>query len=184
MAAITIGAGSLGPLYARAADESTLRDRLTESASDAALHFTFIRDLQTDGDLALAASGGPQPGSIKAYPNTLVATTLPIRASLPEQVAIGDVGPISQLVWRTDACAHLVLTRGRCPSKPGEALASERTLAGTYYGWSVGSRLTLSGIRDASVSAAQLETDVSVTIVGAYRKRDAGEAYWQGRNYF
>lgn len=185
MAAITIGAGSLGPLYARAADESTLRDRLTESASDAALHFTFIRDLQTDGDLDLAAGSGPKPGSIKAYPNTLVATVLPIRASLPEQVAIGDVGPISQLVWRTDACAHLVLTRGRCPSKPGEALASERTLAGTYYGWTVGSRLTLSGILDASVSAAQLEpTGVAVTIVGAYRQRTANDAFWQGRSYF
>ncbi len=94
-------------------------------------------------------------------------------------------GPISQLVWRTDACAHLVLTRGRCPSKPGEALASERTLAGTYYGWQVGTRLTLSGIADASVSNAQLEQpDVTVTIVGAYRQRDANDAFWQGRSYF
>ncbi|HST47568.1 FtsX-like permease family protein [Jatrophihabitans sp.] len=185
VAVITIGAGSLGPMFARAADESTLRDRLIESASDAALHFTFIRDLQTEGDLAAAASGGPQPGSIKAYPNTLVAAVLPVRASLPAQVAVGDVGPISQLVWRTDACAHLVLTRGRCPAKPGEALASERTLAGTYYGWQVGTRLTLSGIADASVSNAQLEQPgVAVTIVGAYRQRDANDAFWQGRSYF
>ena len=185
VAAITIAAGSLGPMFARAADESTLRDRLTESASAAALHFTFIRDLQTDGDLDAAATSGPQPGSIKAYPSTLVATVLPIRASLPQQVAIGDRGPISQLVWRTDACAHLVLTRGRCPSKPGEALASERTLAGTYYGWQVGTRLVLSGIQDASVSAAQLEqNDVPVTIVGAYRQRTANDAFWQGRSYF
>src|SRR4051812_25617217 len=185
VAVITIAAGSLGPMFARAADESTLRDRLTESASDAALHFTFIRDLQTDGDLAAAAAGGPQPGSIKAYPTTLVAAVLPVRASLPEQVAVGDVGPISQLVWRTDACAHLVLTRGRCPSKPGEALASERTLAGAYYGWQVGTRLALSGITDASVSNAQLEqSGIAVTIVGAYRQRDAHDAFWQGRSYF
>jgi len=185
VAVITIGAGSLGPMFARAADESTLRDRLTESASDAALHFTFVRDLQTDGDLAAAATGGPEAGSIKAYPKTLVATVLPVRASLPSQVAIGDQGPISQLVWRTDACAHLVLTRGRCPARPGEALASERTLAGAYYGWQTGTRLSLAGIADASVSAAQLEQpNVGVTIVGAYRQRTANDAFWQGRSYF
>ena len=63
VAAITIGAGSLGPLYARAADESTLRDRLTESASRRrpALHL-HRADLETDGDLGQAAALGPQAG--------------------------------------------------------------------------------------------------------------------------
>ncbi|MDQ1739450.1 MAG: hypothetical protein QOE53_1102, partial [Pseudonocardiales bacterium] len=143
VAAITIGAGSLGPLYARAADESTLRDRLTGSATDAALHFTFPRTIETEGALDATVALGPKPGTIAAYPSTLVAAVLPVRAAMPVQAANGDRGPNTRLIWRTDACAHFVLTRGRCPSRPGEALASERTLAGDYSGWQVGTRLLL-----------------------------------------
>ncbi|HEX8303932.1 MAG TPA: FtsX-like permease family protein [Jatrophihabitans sp.] len=185
VAAITIGAGSLGPLYARAADESTLHDRLTESASAAALHFTFTRDIATDGDLAAAAALGPKPGSIKAYPSTVVAAVLGIRASTPAQVAIGDIGPITRLIWRENACAHFVLTRGRCPTKPGEALASERTLQDEYYGWKLGTRLALSGLPQViGVDDGSDQPDVAVTVVGSYRLRSASDPYWQGRSYF
>ena len=183
VAAITIGAGSLGPLYARAAAESTLQDRLTESASAAALHFTFTRDIDTEGDLAAATALGPKPGSIKAYPRTLVAAVLAVRASTPAQVAIGDVGPNTRMIWREGACAHFVLTRGRCPSRPGEALASERTLQDPYYGWKVGTRLALSGPPQLIVGGAE-QTDIPVTVVGAYRLRSATDPFWQGRPYF
>jgi putative ABC transport system permease protein len=185
VAAITIGAGSLGPLNARAADESTLRDRLTGSASDAALHFTFTRNIQTEDSLAAVAALGPKPGSIKAYPSTVVAGVLGVRASMPAQVAIGDQGPRTRMIWRTDACAHLVLIQGRCPSRPGEALASERTLQGNYYGWQVGTRLVLSGAPQTIGSAGGPEqSGIPVTLVGAYRLRKATDPYWQGRNYF
>ena len=184
MAAITIGAGSLGPLYARAAAESTLHDRLTESASAAALHFTFTRDIATEGDLAAAAALGPQPGSIKAYPTTLMAAVLGVRASTSAQVAIGDTGPNAQMIWREGACQHLVLTRGRCPSRPGEALASERTLQDPYYGWKVGTRLVLSGQPVIAGAVDPNETDIPVTVVGSYRLRSATDPFWQGRNYF
>ncbi len=185
MAAITIGAGALGPLYARAADESTLRDRLTESASAAALHFTFTRDISTEGDLDAAAALGPNPGSIKAYPSTLLAAVMGGRASTPAQVAIGDVGPITRMIWRAGACEHLTLTRGRCPSRPGEALASERTLQDPYYGWKVGTRLTLSGAPQVIASAGESgEPEIAVTLVGSYRLRSASDPFWQGRDYF
>ncbi|MEO6502666.1 MAG: FtsX-like permease family protein [Jatrophihabitantaceae bacterium] len=186
MAAITIGAGSLGPLYARAADESTLRDRLTESATDAALHFTFTRDIQTDADLAAAAALGPKPGSIKAYPRTLVSAVLAGRASTPAQVAIGDVGPFTKLVWRADACANLVITRGRCPGKAGETLVSERTLQGDF-GWKVGTRLTMSNLPQTVSPTGFGEPNqpgAAVTVVGAYRLASAEDPFWQGRNYF
>ena len=187
VAAITIGAGSLGPLYARAADESTLRDRLTEYANDASLHFTFTRDIQTDADLAAAAALGPKPGSIEAYPRTLVSATLLGRASTSAQVAIGDVGPITQLVWRADACAHLALTRGRCPGKAGEALVSERSLQGDY-GWKVGTRLRMSNlpqtVSPSGFSGESAEPGTTVTVVGAYRLGSATDPFWQGRDYF
>ncbi|MEO7263040.1 MAG: FtsX-like permease family protein [Jatrophihabitantaceae bacterium] len=186
VAAITIGAGSLGPLYAQAADESTLQDRLTESAGAAALHFTFTRDIQTDADLAAAATLGPKPGSIKAYPSTLVSAVMGVRASTSPQVAIGDVGPNTRLIWRADACAHLVLTRGRCPNKIGEALASERTLQGDY-GWRLGRPLTLSGLpQTVGVTGFgdQGAQTPAVTVVGGYRLASAADPFWQGHNYF
>ena len=184
VAAITIGAGSLGPLYARAADESTLRDRLISSADAAALHFTFTRDIQTDGDLAAAATLGPKPGSIKAYPRTLVSALLPARGSTPAQVAIGDVGPNTRMIWKADACAHLVLTRGRCPGKAGEALISERTLQGDY-GWQVGTRLRMSNLPLVAPGFNQpAEPVATVTVVGAYRLASAADPFWQGRDYF
>ncbi|HEU0191679.1 MAG TPA: hypothetical protein VFR17_10500, partial [Mycobacterium sp.] len=39
VATVTTGAAALGPLYARAAGESTLRDELTQSSGLTALHF-------------------------------------------------------------------------------------------------------------------------------------------------
>ena len=183
VAAITIGAGSLGPLYARAAGESTLQDRLTESASAAALHFTFTRDIETEGDLAAAAALGPEPGSISAYPSTVVAAVLAVRVSTPAQVAIGDVGPNTRLIWREGACAHFVLTRGRCPSRPGEALASERTLQDPYNGWKVGTRLAVSGAPQATADGTA-QPGAAVTVVGAYRLRSATDPFWQGHSYF
>jgi putative ABC transport system permease protein len=146
VAAITIGAGSLGPLYARAADESTLHDRLASAPTQAALHYSFGRDLQTEGDLAQAIALGPRAGSIRAYPQAVAAVVLPTRTRTPQQVGNGDLGPTTQMVWRDGSCAHLTIVRGRCPTGPNEAVASERTLAGDYYGWQVGMRLQLPGV--------------------------------------
>lgn len=185
VAGITVAAGSLGPLYARAADESTLRDRLNQSASDTALHFTFTRKISTDAELAQTAGLGPKPGSIAAYPRTIVATSQKTQASTLAQEAVGDVGPSTQMVWRDGACAHFVLTQGRCPTRPGEALASERTLAGDYYGWQLGTTLVLSDVlRDLSATGGFGSAASRVRIVGAYRLRDAADPFWEGRSYF
>ncbi|MGI8666940.1 MAG: FtsX-like permease family protein, partial [Jatrophihabitans sp.] len=182
----TIGAGSLGPLYARAADESTLRDRLVGSASDAALHYTYSRDISTEGDLDQAVALGPKPGAIKAYPQTIAAVVINhVTASTAQQTSIGDSGPSTRMIWRDGACAHFAITQGRCPTKAGEVLVSERTLQGSY-GWKLGTALTLSGVsRDVPfVNGAPQTAPLTATIVGAYRLRDAKDSFWQGRTYF
>ncbi|MFL6162261.1 MAG: FtsX-like permease family protein [Jatrophihabitantaceae bacterium] len=185
VAAITIGAGSLGPLYAHAAAESTLRDALSRPGADAALHYTFQVELDTEADLANAESRGPQPGSIKAYPDTIPAVVLATQAATPAQVVAGDNGPHTQLVWRQDACAHLVAVRGRCPKAANEAMVSERTLQGNYYGWQIGGQLRLSGVRhDLPGAGSAAPVPSTVTIVGSYQPADSQDVYWQGRNYF
>jgi putative ABC transport system permease protein len=186
VAAITIGAGSLGPLYARAADESTLQDTLRDSASQAALHYTFGRDIETEGDLAQAEALGPKPGAISAYPTTVAAVVMPTQASTPHQVSIGDLGPKTRMIWRDGACEHFVIVTGRCPTAAGEALASERALQGDYYGWQLGMSLTLSGVRhDLPFGTGGPTTGPNtVKIVGTYLLRDAQDSFWQGRVYF
>ena len=185
VAAITIGAGSLGPLYAHAAAESTLRDALTRPGTDAALHYTFQVELDTEADLANAESRGPQPGAIKAYPDTVAAVVLNTQAATPAQVAAGIDGPRTQFVWRQDICAHLVAVRGRCPKAANEAMVSERTLQGNY-GWRIGGQLLLSGVKHDLPGASSTTQPVpsTVTIVGSYQLADSQDAYWRGRVYF
>jgi putative ABC transport system permease protein len=186
VAAITIGAGSLGPLYAHAAAESTLRDALSRPGTDAALHYTFQVELDTEADLANAERRGPQPGSIKAYPDTVAAVVLNTQAATPAQVVAGNNGPRTQFVWRQDVCAYLVAVRGRCPKAANEVMVSERTLQGNYYGWRVGGRLQLSGVKHDLPGATGATPPVpsTVTIVGSYQLADSQDAYWQGRVYF
>ena len=182
VAAITIGAGSLGPLYAHAAAESTLRDALNRQGADAGLHYTYTIELDTKDDLAMAESRGPQPGSIKAYPEIVAAVVRNTQASTPAQAAAGDRGPRTQLVWRQDVCAHFRLVRGRCPDKPGEAIVSERTLQGDYYGWQVGGQLRLSNIPQAVPGGSPVPS--TVTVVGSYQLINSQDVYWQERHYF
>ncbi|HEU5269460.1 MAG TPA: hypothetical protein VFU36_05995, partial [Jatrophihabitans sp.] len=182
VAAITIGAGSLGPLYAHAAAESTLRDALDRQGADAGLHYTYAVELDTEDDLITAESRGPQPGSIKAYPDIIPAVVLPTQAATPAQVTAGNNGPRTQLVWRQDVCSHLRMVRGRCPTKAGEVIVSERTLQGDYYGWRVGGQLRLSNVPQAVAGGSPVPT--TVTVVGSYQLINSQDVYWQGRHYF
>ncbi len=184
VAAITIGAGSLGPLYAHAAAESTLRDALSRPGTDAGLHYSFQVELNTEADLTDAETRGPQPGSIKAYPDIVPAVVLNTQAGTPAQLNAGDPGPYTQMVWRQDVCAHLVLVRGRCPTRAGEAIVSERTLQGDYYGWRIGGPLQLSKVKhDVAGSGSGTPVPSTVTVVGSYQLANSEDVYWQGRTY-
>lgn len=182
VAVITIGAGSLGPLYGRAADESTLRDALIDSAGPASLHFTFTRDLQTEGDLDTAAALGPKPGSIRGFPTLVVAAEAKTRAALPTQVAAGNSGPRSKFVWRQDICAHVRIVSGHCVSGAGQAIISERTAQGGY-GWKPGATLELDSLYRDSTSGGQGGSE-QLLIVGTYRQRDTTDPYWYSHDYF
>jgi len=186
VAAITIGAGSLGPMYARAADESALRDLLSSPGVDASLHYTFTVELDTMADLANAEGRGPRPGSITGYPTAVGSVLLSTQAGTPAQALVGNRGPRTQAVYRDGLCAHLVMVQGRCPTRAGEVVVSERTLQGGYYGWRLGQPLRLSGVAhdvqapDGSTVAAP----TTVTVVGSYVLADSQDPYWFGRNYF
>lgn len=180
VAAITIGAGCLGPLYARAADESTLRDALISDAGPGSLHFTFPRDIQTESDLQLTADQGPKPGSIPGFPRTNLGITINTKASTPDQS--DGSGPVTQFAWRQDICAHVTFATGTCPSAPGQVMVSERTVQ-SGYGWKVGGKLILNAVyHDAAGGTAQAED--TLTIVGSYRQKDVNDPFWYAHPYF
>lgn len=180
VAAITIGAGSLGPLYARAADESTLRDALIASAGSASLHYTFPRDIQTESDLADTAALGPKPGSIRGFPRTVLAAVIPTRASTLDQ---NGTGPRTQFIWRQDVCQHVVMASGHCPNGPDQLMVSERTVQ-SAYGWKVGVKLELDSVHHDDPSGIAAPQDTVLTIVGSYRQKDVADPYWYSHPYF
>lgn len=76
----------------------------------------------------------------------------------------------SMLAWRTDVCAHLQLTSGSCPSRPGEVLVSG-DLAGKQH-WHPGSQFSVAGQR--------------LRVIGIYLPQATTDRYWglYGDNYF
>jgi putative ABC transport system permease protein len=67
------------------------------------------------------------------------------------------------LVWRTDFCAHLVIT-GHCPTRPGQVIVSKSD-TGPGTGWHIGSQIRGSGWP-------------TLTITGVYQPPDAAVDYW------
>src|SRR5215469_1522705 len=75
------------------------------------------------------------------------------------------------LAWRTDFCAHLVIT-GHCPTRPGQVIVSKSD-TGPGTGWHIGSHISGSGWP-------------TLTITGIYQPPDAAADYWvlRASNYF
>jgi len=67
------------------------------------------------------------------------------------------------LVWRTDFCAHLVIT-GHCPTRPGQVIVSKSD-TGPGTGWHIGSHIRGSGWP-------------TLTITGFYQPPNATADYW------
>ncbi len=164
-----MGAAVLGPLYARAAGESTLRDELTQAGPATGLEF---QDVPYGFELASSASHFTQaesmtlaPGAVRGYPTRIGSIYV-------QTSAYAGAGPGVRvgMLWRAGACAHLIIVSGHCPDGAGQVLVSQRTVDG-YYGWRLGGRVSFA-------------VGVTARIVGTYVPRDPQEVFWFGHNYF
>ena len=112
----------VGPVYAAAAGESSLRQVLrTAPAQDTGLH------VQTR-----AASPSTRSAVVDPHAARRVHAGVPPdrpHLQLPSLLqGPGHVPPVvTRVVWREGACAHLRLVAGRCPRGDGEVIASTRT---------------------------------------------------------
>jgi hypothetical protein len=183
VATVTTAAAALGPIYAQAAAESTLRDTLTQAPAEASgMAFHAQIDGSAKNAVGNLESTLPAPGSVLGYDQQIAEMTVKILPS-----ATGGNGPVhSVLVYRQDACAHLVLVKGRCPSAAGEALVSDRAVAGGY-GFALGGTMTVEGV---GIDAMQPGTGASIvvpptyTVVGVYRPVAPDDPFWFGRIHF
>jgi hypothetical protein len=180
VAAITTAAAALGPLYARAAAESTLHDQLTAAPVAAAgLHYAVTDDVSTTLSLQRVLDDAPHAGTISGYPRRIFGIYAPTKATGPN----GTVR--TGALWRQNICQHLVITAGRCPTRPGQVLVSQRS-TGPVYGWQVGRTINLPALQVQALNAKGFPIGVParLTIVGTYRPIDSADPYWFGQNYF
>jgi putative ABC transport system permease protein len=171
-AAVTTGAAALGPLYARAASESTLRDTLTHAASaDSGLDFEATNLSEAPGGanvlarLGRAIATAPAPGSIRGYPTQIESVYWATSAAAPPIDALN-----TSLVWRSGECAHLRFVSGHCATGAHEAMVSARTVDFKQYGWKLGGALLVGG--------------QAMKIVGVYQPKNIDDPFWFGQNYF
>lgn len=185
-----VAAAVLGPAYARAAQQSVLRDALTSAASwqtgFSVRASGTIGDVEADpsagdgaltsdrlarvsvADLALVARGAMAPGDHYGTPVGAVET--------PVTPAVGDADAASgRVVYRDGYCRVLRPVAGRCPRRTGEVLASVRSRL------PAGTRIPITGTVDSPILQAGHAT---LTVVGLYRPPAAQGPYWFNHGYF
>ena len=143
VAIVAAGAAAAGPVYYQAAQKSILTDSLAPASvpflgrgfevSQPGAIATALPTLQTElagelqGDLGSATVARvftPPIDSVEA-----TGTTGALKETFP-------------LIWRTDFCAHLVIT-GSCPARADQVIVSNADTAVT--GWHIGSQIRDSG---------------------------------------
>lgn len=173
VAAAAVASSAAGPLYLRAGQESLLRDAVA-AAPPAATGIEVSRAAgEVPGSLdRLRGTVERLTGDLPAYGPPIGGVERDVRALGPD----GELLASTRLVYRDDACAHVALTAGRCPSEPGDvAISAEGARVADAQ---VGTSLDLSGTFGATSG------ELTVTVVGIWQVRDSSEAYWYGRDYF
>ena len=183
VAVATTTAAALGPLYARAAAESTLQDHLLQAGPSAGLALRQDLDIGQPVEYATALRRIPRPGDIHAY-NRMIPG-LYTASGVGTTLSSGRGAANTHLVWREGQCHHLVIVRGRCPSAPNEALVSQRTVDAGIYKWRLGITLDLGPITlpDDPNWGDEPPTPQPIRIVGTYRLADPNDPFWFGRDY-
>lgn len=170
LAAVVTGAATLGPLCARAVEQSVLR--------------TVVADAPP-GDSVLVVSDSSDP---PASPDELAAA---VRSEVPTQFAApvgGGEAPVvltppsgegdrarTRLVSRDGLCpARLDLADGRCARVAGEIMLSQR--AADRLDIRAGGTVEIRGGNPDSGGVVQ-----TATVVGLYQPVDTTTRYWAGR---
>ncbi|MFB9235250.1 FtsX-like permease family protein [Plantactinospora siamensis] len=175
--AVTTATAVAIPAYTRAAQQSVLTDVLT--AQPPVLAGLLTRSGDTDQDAALAASqravaGSPVLARRLGYP----------QAAVYLEMVVPDRRESTQLplAWRGDACAHLRLVAGACPSRAREVVLADRSAK--FLGVSVGQRVPLQERIQSAVGFLKPRPAEPFTVTGIYDPNaTTRDPYW-GRGFY
>ena len=187
LATVASAASVVAPLYARAAEESILRDTLRRADA-------FDLSVQVSAPQVGAGVGeGAAPPASAA--DGVVRDALTHRAFGQRRLAFvgkGEYHPtegenaggevIGQVVERAGVCEHLPTVTGRCPEAPDEGIMSRRSLE--VIGAEVGDVVEAELPNSATLQDGGIAPVVAVEVVGAYDPVPVDDAYWVGRPYF
>jgi hypothetical protein len=187
LATVASAASVVAPLYARAAEESILRDTLRRADA-------FDLSVQVAAPQVGAGVGeGAAPPASTA--DGVVRDALTHPAFGPRRLAYvgkGEYHPtqgdnaggevVGQVVERPGVCEHLPTVTGRCPETPGEGMMSRRSLE--ILGAEVGEVVEAELPNSATLQDGGIAPVVAVQVVGAYEPVPVDDAYWVGRPYF
>ena len=163
VAIVAAGAAAAGPVYYQAAQKSILTDSLAP-ASVPFLGRGF--EVSVSGAVATALPtlktelAGELQGDLGSAMVARVFTP-----PIDSVEATGSTGALKEtfpLIWRTDFCAHLVIT-GSCPTRADQVIVSNANTAVT--GWHIGSQ-----IRDSGWP--------TLLVTGIYKPPDGSLDYW------
>lgn len=178
IAAVSMTAAAIGPLYSRAAEESLLRDRLLSGSIRAegfAVGYVAPQAQDNPALLDAARSAARQPALDRYFEPaqlSLQAATVPVLRTASD----GAPSYVTRLAWRDGQCAHLRLLAGSCPQQPGEALIS--AAAARALGLKLGGRLLLRGV---SRSVPEVNHP---RVTGVYQPGNPRAAFWFDQNFF
>lgn len=170
LTAIVVAAAALGPLYARAVEQSVLRAGLTAAAG------TSTSLVVTD---ATAHPISPAALADRIRPAVPALYDAPVGgAEAPVLLAVPGTPARTRLTARDDICRHVQVVQGRCPTAAGEVLVSRRAMTGATVGGglAVGSEVTA---RSGPAGGGGVRQRLSV--VGVYDGLDPSAPYWSGR---
>jgi hypothetical protein len=167
------------PLYQRALDQASARSELQRATAGADL-----LQVVSDGVVPTTINGEDSP--IPALSPSALDRELPakldrvlvppvaarfVQLSMPD----GTGHPASgSLVWRADACAHVTLLTGACPTGVGQILVSAADAEN--FGWTTGT--TLPTIEEQPKEALDPAATMTLTVTGVYRP--TADRYWDG----
>ncbi len=178
--ALTVAAAALGPLFASAAAESVLQDRLTQAETDqTTIAFRVEADVSYPGSVTTISDEQAVRGTIPGYGPQVNETVV-----LSGAQATDGLPAKTQAVWRDGVCDHIEIVDGACDTSQG-VLVSQRSAQ--VMGWEVGDTLILDGLQqyDTSVAGNEVATKpTELRITGIYRPFSQLDSYWAGRIYF
>jgi putative ABC transport system permease protein len=184
LSAVVTASAALGPLYARAVEQSVVKNVLADApASRSSITVVATGAAPpSPAELARGVRGSTPPQFDRALQGSDTPVDLRVAAGLG-RIASGEAGADGRpdargrLVSRAGMCAHLEMAQGRCARGDGEVLVSR--LAAGVTGVGVGDSLRISSQPTGSSPDEPPGRDVSV--VGVYEPPTPGDPFWSGR---